>query len=153
VIPRMSKQSVIATSAGGQAFDVSVRGHTVRTDQPIGGGGADTAPTPLEMLNVSLAGCIALYVQRFCDRRGLDARGLSVEVNPIWRAEPGGIGRFDVLLHLPGTIPETNRHEIELVARACPVHHTLLMSPEISVKTVLPAAESARGPAAAKLAS
>ncbi len=68
MIPRVSKHSVIATPVGGQAFDISVRGHSVRTDQPVGSGGADTAPTPLEMMSISLAGCIALYVRRFCDR-------------------------------------------------------------------------------------
>jgi uncharacterized OsmC-like protein len=102
------------------------------------------------MMSVSLAGCIALYVQRFCDRRDLDARGLAVEVNPIWKADPGSIDRFDVFLHLPPTIPEEDRHELEVVARTCPVHHTLVLTPEITVKVVAPSPELARAPAAAQ---
>ncbi len=136
MIPRRSKHSVIAVPVGGEAFEVSVRGHTVRTDQPVGSGGADSAPTPLELMSVSLAGCVALYAQRFCATRGLDARGLAVEVNPVWKSEPGRIGRFDVLLHLPSTIPELHHAAIQAVARTCPVHHTLTHAPEIAVEVM-----------------
>ena len=136
MIPRRSKHSVVATSVGGEAFEVSVRGHSVRTDQPAGSGGTDTAPTPLELMSVALAGCVALYVQRFCESHDLVTRGLGVEVNPVWRAEPGRIGRFDVLLHLPATIPERHHDAIEAVARSCPVHHTLTHLPEIVVSVM-----------------
>ena len=146
MIPRVSKHSVVATHVGGQAFEVSVRSHTVRTDQPVSGGGEDTAPTPLEMMSVALAGCVALYVQRYCTGRGLDARGLAVEVNPVWKPEPGSIGRFDVLLHLPGTIPGQHRDALEQVARTCPVHHTFVHSPEITVRVVPGSSSSAEQP-------
>jgi uncharacterized OsmC-like protein len=136
MIQRASKHSILARPAGGQAFDISVRGHTVRTDQPAASGGTDTAPTPLELMSVALAGCVALYVQKYCDRNALDARQLVVEVNPVWRAEPGLIGRFDVLLHLPSTIPEEHRSAIELVATSCPVHRTLAGAPEITVGVI-----------------
>jgi uncharacterized OsmC-like protein len=142
----MSKHSVVATPVGGQAFDVSVRGHTVRTDQPVGSGGADTAPTPLELMSVALAACVALYVQRFCSGRGLDAEGLAVEVNPVWKADPGRIGRFDVLLHLPHTIPLQHHEAIERVALTCPVHHTLAHDPLVSVQIVPPSPEASVTP-------
>jgi len=141
MIPRVSRHSVVATHVDGQVFEISVRGHTVRTDQPVAGGGTDTAPTPLEMMSVALAGCVALYAQRYCTGHGLDARGLAVEVNPVWKPEPGSIGRFDVLLHLPVTIPQGHRDAIGHVALTCPVHHTLAHSPEITVK-VMPASTS-----------
>jgi uncharacterized OsmC-like protein len=37
---------------------VTVRGHEIRSDQPVGDGGDDSAPTPTELLVASLAGCV-----------------------------------------------------------------------------------------------
>ena len=48
---RTTKHSVVATHAGGEAFTVEVRGHTVRTDQPRSACGSDAGPTPLELLS------------------------------------------------------------------------------------------------------
>jgi uncharacterized OsmC-like protein len=136
MIPRISKHSVVAVPAGGQAVNVSVRGHTVHTDQPASSGGADSAPTPLEMMSVALSACVALYVRRFCDSNGLDTGGLAVEVNPVWNPNPGRVGRFDVLLHVPADIPLAHRESMAAVARSCPVHHTLAHGSDIALTIV-----------------
>jgi len=145
MIPRASKHSVIATSLGGEAFEIAVRGHTVRTDQPAMG---DTAPTPLEMVSVALAGCVALYVQRYCMAARLAASGLAVEVNPIWRADEGRVGRFDVRLHIPSTVPAEHHEALRDAASSCPVHHTLAHGSEIDVKLASGAHATAEGSAA-----
>jgi uncharacterized OsmC-like protein len=136
MIPRTSKHSVVATHVGGQAFDVAVRGHTVRTDQPRSSGGADSSPTPLELVSVGLAACVALYVNRFCVANGVDARDLAVEVTPVWRADPGRIARFDVLLHVPEAVSDRMAGQLETVARSCPVHHTLAEIAEVDVRAL-----------------
>lgn len=136
MIPRASRNSIVATHAGGEAFDVSVRGHTIRTDQPSTAGGTDSAPTPLELITAGLASCVALYVHRFCVLNGVDANGLAVEVIPLWRAEPGRIARFEVLLHMPASVSSAIREELEAVARSCPVHNTLNEPAEITVRTL-----------------
>jgi uncharacterized OsmC-like protein len=142
MIPRASKHSVVATAVGGEAFEVSVRGHSVRTDQPTG---SDTAPTPLEMVSVALAGCVALYAQRYCARAGLDARGLAVEVNPIWRADQARIGRFAVSLHVPRGISVEHHPALHAAASNCPVHHTLEQGAEISIEIAAPSPQVADG--------
>jgi putative redox protein len=131
---RGSRHSVVTSWEGGLRFSTSVRQHTVWVDQPSRAGGSDTAPTPLELLSVSLASCIALYAQRFCEERGLEAEGMSVEVKPVWREDPGRISRFDVTLHVPESVPARYREALEEVARGCPVHHTLTLAPEINVQ-------------------
>lgn len=141
MIPRASKHSVVATHAGGEAFHVAVREHVVRTDQPRAAGGENSAPTPLELTSASLAACIALYVNRFCAKNGIDARGLAVEVNPVWRADPGRIGRFDVLLHLPSAVSDSVAEALLAVAKSCPVHETLVGGPAIDVEILIPPTE------------
>jgi putative redox protein len=128
-----AKPPLIALPAGGVKIQVSVRGHQVLTDQPGKGGGEDSAPMPLELLSVSLASCIALYVQRFCEARKLPTDELAVEVTPFWMENPGRLGRFEVVVHIPDTIPERYHRMIERVAHTCPVHHTLTHPPEISI--------------------
>jgi uncharacterized OsmC-like protein len=63
---------------GGDQFDINVRGHLVRVDQPVKDGGEDTAPTPTELLIASLASCVAFYVRRYLARHDLPTDGLAV---------------------------------------------------------------------------
>jgi len=132
MVIRTSRHAVVATPVEGLAFTVSVRDHAVSTDQPAHAGGMDTAPTPLELLSASLAGCIALYVRKHCIAKQLDSADLAVEVKPLWREDR--IARFDVVLHLPDTIPASEYDAIARIARTCPVHNTLTHSPEITVQ-------------------
>jgi putative redox protein len=130
---RFSKHSIVATPEGGAKFAVEVREHRLITDQPARSGGTDTAPNPLELLGAALSACVALYVHRYCESEGLPADDVAVEVKPFWREDPGRIGRYEVVVHLPETIPEAHHETIEAVAQGCPVHNTLTHGPEISV--------------------
>jgi len=132
-LPKLSRHSIVAIPADGARITAVVREHEVRTDQPARGGGTDSAPTPLELLSASLASCIALYVNRYCVNEGLQSEGLAVEVKPFWRENPGRIGRFEVVLHVPDTIPGDYHADLLEVAEKCPVHHTLLSGPELGV--------------------
>lgn len=134
MVPRTSKHSAVAIPTGGLAFSVSIRDHAISTDQPARAGGNDSAPTSLELLSAALASCVALYVHRFCASNSLSSTGLAVEVKPLWKEEPGRIARFDVIVHLPDTIPEKYHAAIEDVARTCPVHNTMTHVPEITVE-------------------
>jgi putative redox protein len=129
-----SRHALVATPEGGARFTLRVREHLVQTDQPERAGGSDTAPTPLELLGASLAGCVALYVHKYCESQSLDASELAVEVKPFWRENPGRVGRYDVVVHLPQSIPAEYHAAIEAVAQSCPVHHTLTHAPEITVQ-------------------
>jgi putative redox protein len=41
--------------AGGEQYDVDIRGHRLLADQPVDAGGADQAATPTELFVASLA--------------------------------------------------------------------------------------------------
>jgi putative redox protein len=43
----------------GEAYQIRVRGHRVRVDQPVDAHGADSAPTPTELFVASLGTCVA----------------------------------------------------------------------------------------------
>jgi putative redox protein len=128
-----SRNSLLARPAGGRKIAIAMRDHVVVTDQPERAGGTDTAPTPLELLGAALAGCVALYVQKFCEAEGLSWEGVKVEAKPFWRENPGRVGRYDVTVHLPEGFPHSHRAAVEQAASDCPVHHTLRQMPEIVI--------------------
>ena len=125
---------ITVTWDGGVRFTADVRGHKVVVDQPVKAGGQDSAPMPLELMPTSLGTCVALFVQQFLATRGLDATGLTVEVETLGAANPHRIGRFEVNVRIPGGVPEKYRDAVKRAAEGCTVHHTLTHHPEIDVR-------------------
>jgi len=85
----------------------------------------DSAPMPIEMLGVSLGTCIALYVQQFCQTRGLSCDGMRVEVDQIGARNPNRVGQFAVHVVLAQPLPPAYAEMLERVVRSCPAHGTL----------------------------
>src|SRR5215831_13107277 len=137
---------IVITHEGGVRFAAQVRSHRVFVDQPLRGGGEDTAPAPLELLGAALGTCVAFYVQRFCHARGLSCEGMRVEVEQRSATSPARIGHFIVRVSLAAALPPNYVAMIERVARSCPVHNTLSLGAEVSVAIDVSSAE--RSPAA-----
>ena len=57
-----------------------VRNHVIRVDQPKEFGADDTAPTPPEMLAISLGSCVVSTVQFIAMQKGLSVRNIRVSV-------------------------------------------------------------------------
>jgi uncharacterized OsmC-like protein len=122
---------------GGDRFDINVRGHVIRTDQPAGDGGEDTGPTPTELFVASLAGCVAFYARRYLDRHNLPTEGLAVEADFRMGSRPARVARIDVHLTIPAGVPAERREALLAVASHCTVHNSLTTVPEISVDFAL----------------
>jgi len=123
---------VVARRAEGFAHDVEVEGgHTVRVDEPAEAGGADTGPSPTRLLGAGLAGCIAITVEMYAQRKGWDVGAVEVDV------EVGYDGpvptRFEVGLKLPGELEEEQRRRLLVIATKCPVHKVLAGEAHVNV--------------------
>jgi putative redox protein len=129
-----ARTPITVTHDGGVRFTAQVRGHRVVVDQLERSGGGDTGPTPIELLGVSLGTCVSLYVQQFCEARGLSSAGLRVEVVQHGAQNPNRIGEFAVRVELPDGIPTPYLPMLERVARSCPAHNTLAHGAEIRVE-------------------
>lgn len=127
-------QPIVVSWEGGVRFSADIRGHTITVDQPRKAGGEDSAPMPIELVPTALATCVALSVQQFLVTRGLDATGMSVAVTSLGAPNPNRIGRFDLVVNVPGGVPEKYRDAMTRVAQSCSVHHTLTHTPEIRVQ-------------------
>ena len=124
---------MVVTHEGGVKFATEIRGHRVVVDQPAGVG-ADEGPMPLELLGASVGTCVALYVQQFCETRGLPYEGMRVEVEQIGARNPSRVARFDVRVVLREEIPSEYAGMLERVAKSCPAHNTLVSGSEVAVR-------------------
>ena len=118
---------------GGDKFDINIRGHVVRVDQPVKDGGEDTAPTPTELFIASLASCVAFYARRYLARHNLPTDGLAVEATFDMGAKPARVAGIDVRLIVPEGVPAERLDALLAVATHCTVHNTLATKPEVSI--------------------
>ena len=118
---------------GGDKFDINVRGHVVRVDQPVKDGGEDTAPTPTELFIASLASCVAFYARRYLARHDLPTDGLAVEATFEMGSKPARVAGIDMRLIVPEGVPAERLDALLAVATHCTVHNTLVSEPEVSI--------------------
>ncbi len=127
----MSVATVSAIRRDGFAHDVVIGGHTLIVDEPESVGGADEGPSPTRMLAGALAGCTAITVEMYADRKGWELPDLRVDVevigNPI-----GGKASYAVTLNLPGGLTEDQTARLTTIAGKCPVHKLLIQETEIT---------------------
>ena len=119
---------------GGEQYEIDMRGHRVRVDQPVGAGGDDLAPTPVELFVASLAGCVAYHAGRYLARHGLDRRGLMVRAGFTMAVDwPARITSIRVEVHPPDGVPADRIAPLAAVVKGCTVHNTLDHPPQVMV--------------------
>lgn len=118
----------------GDAYEIRVRGHRVRVDQPLDAGGADTGPTPTELFVASLAACVAFYAGRYLARHGFDRAGLTVRSEYEMAADrPARVGAIRIWVSPPAGFPADRLPALAAVASHCTVHNSLTDAPEITI--------------------
>jgi putative redox protein len=103
---------------------IKIRTHDVAADEPVETGGADSAPSPQELLAASLASCTAVTMEMYAQRKGWDIGGVEVECE-YTPAERGCPTRFVLALRLPERLSEEQVERLRVIAAKCPVHRTL----------------------------
>jgi putative redox protein len=121
---------IVARRLDGFAHEVDMEGgHTLVVDEPQDRGGADTGPRPTQLLAASLAGCTAITVEMYADRKGWDVGAIEVDV-----AYDGAIpSTYAVALKLPRELSEEQRQRLLQVATKCPVHKVLVGEASVTV--------------------
>jgi putative redox protein len=129
---------IVARRVEGYAHDVEVDGHTLRLDEPAAVGGEDSGPRPTKLLGASLAGCIAITVEMYAQRKGWAIGQVEVDVEVSYEGVvPTG---FEVGLKLPSHLNEEQRQRLLVIATKCPVHKVLAGEAHVNVVERLEAA-------------
>lgn len=123
---------VVARREEGFAHDVEIEGgHEIVVDEPTSAGGTDRGPSPTQLLAASLAGCTAITLELYAERKGWDLGALEVEVDFASKGqEPAS---FEVVLRLPDSFDEDQRRRLLTIAAKCPVHKVLANESSIAI--------------------
>jgi putative redox protein len=123
---------VVARRTEGYAHDVEIEGgHVVRIDEPTAAGGTDTGPSPTRLLAASLAGCTAITVEMYADRKGWEVGQVEVDVDVEYR--DGAPLSFAVTLRLPSELSDEQRKRLLNAAGKCPVHKLIAGETEVTI--------------------
>jgi putative redox protein len=112
-------------------------------DEPASDGGTDTGPRPSQLLASSLAGCTAITIELYANRKGWELPDLEVSVD--MSSEGDGMPahavptHFAVEVSLPAGLDDEQRRKLIVIAAKCPVHKLLERGAEITVAERAPA--------------
>ena len=131
------------TFPGGARVDANFGGFTVRTDQPVQGGGEGSAPAPFATFLASIGTCAGIYVLGFCQQRGIPTQGIKIVQRMHGDRATGLIGQIDLDIQLPPDFPEKYKAAVIRSAEQCAVKKHLEHPPAFNVFTSVPEVETA----------
>ena len=118
---------------GNKRVYADYKGFTVETDQPMQGGGDNSAPAPFDMFLVSIGTCAGIFMLDFMQRRGIPTENAGITMRTERDPNAGLIGRIVLDLHLPPEFPEKYRDAIVNVVELCTVKRHLHQPPQFEV--------------------
>jgi putative redox protein len=130
---------VIARRIAGFSHEVDLGdGREIVVDEPPEDGGAGTGPRPTQLLATSLAGCTAITIELYANRKGWELPTLEVSVDMKSDSEWMPT-HFAVEVALPAGLDEEQRSKLMVIAGKCPVHKLLEHGAEITLAERSPA--------------
>jgi uncharacterized OsmC-like protein len=105
---------LVVGSAAGFTQDVSVGPHHLAADEPMAAGGADTGPTPYDLLLAALGACTSMTIGLYARRKGWPLESVAVTL------QHSKVHSTDC-----GPLDDTQRARLLDIANKCPVHRTL----------------------------
>jgi ribosomal protein S12 methylthiotransferase accessory factor len=125
------------TFDGGKVITAHLNGHKIVTDQPVEGGGTNTAPAPYDLFLASIGTCAGIYVKSFCDQRGISTEKMrivqSIEFDHVKRLP--GVIKLDI--QVPADFPEKYKAAMINVAELCAVKKTINNPPQFEIVTTI----------------
>ena len=115
--------------------------HQWTADEPVAIGGQDSAPTPIELLLSALAGCKAVTMKMYAQRKNWSVRQIEVRVQYYKQVIVANSGLpvsdyIEVEIDVQGDLSPEQRQRLHEIAARCPIHR-LLINP-IDIREVTP---------------
>jgi ribosomal protein S12 methylthiotransferase accessory factor len=123
------------TFPGGVRVDATFGPYTVRTDQPVQGGGEGTAPSPFNTFLASLGTCAGFYVLGFCRQRGIPVDGIRLIQRTQTNRATGMVEAVDLEIQVPAEFPEKYRPALVRAAETCAVKKHMESPPAFNIST------------------
>jgi putative redox protein len=124
---------VVARRIAGFSHEVDLGdGREIVVDEPAEDGGTGTGPRPTQLLASSLAGCTAITIELYANRKGWELPTLEVSVDMQSDSERMPT-HFAVEVALPDGLDDEQRRKLMVIAEKCPVHKLLEHGAEITL--------------------
>ena len=132
---------------GGYTTRLTARAHAFAADEPRDVGGADTAPTPYELLLGALAACTAMTVRMYANRKQWPLGAITVRMRPVRAHAPDcerceteqvSAGRLEREVEFAGDLTDEQRARLLYIADRCPVKQTLERGLKVQAATATP---------------
>ncbi len=126
---------IIIDFPGESRVDAHFRGHNLPTDQPVNGGGKDSAPMPFELFLASIGTCAGIYVLGFCRQRNLPTEGIRIVQHNSPNPMTGMIETIHLDIEVPPSFPKQYHGALIRSAELCKVKKTLENPPNFEIMT------------------
>jgi putative redox protein len=134
--PKAAPGTVVVAETGEGRFTTAIdaNGHALRADEPASVGGANTGPTPYELLLSGLGACTSMTLRLYADRKKFPLERVVVRLRhdkihaddcAECETKVGKIDRIERSLELTGELDDEQRQKLLEIADKCPVHRTL----------------------------
>jgi len=124
---------MMITFPGGKKVNAAYNGFTHKTDQPLVGGGENSAPSPFELFLASLGTCAGFYVLSFCQQRGIDPAAIEIRQSMDRDPQTHLITMVNMEIILPVAFPEKYRAAVIQAAQLCTVKKHLENPPKFNL--------------------
>ncbi len=124
---------VVARRREGFVHEVDIEdgAHTLVVDEPVAAGGTDAGPAPTRLVAAALAGCVAVTMEMYAERKGWDIGAVEVDVDVEY--DNFAPSSFAVSIRLPSELSDEQRGRLLVIARKCPVHKVIGSETPVSV--------------------
>jgi uncharacterized OsmC-like protein len=131
-------------AASGFAQEIRTGKHRFHADEPVSAGGADTGPSPYELLLAALGACTSMTLGMYARRKGWPLEEVAVHLRHSkihavdcveCETKEGMLDRIERDIQLSGALSEEQRTRLLEIADKCPVHRTL--TSQVQIKTRL----------------
>jgi putative redox protein len=122
------------TGPGKLAETITVRGHSLKADEPLEQGGTDTGPNPYDLLCAALGACTVMTLRLYANQKKWPLMRVSVRLRhgkihaqdcAECETKEGYLDRIERHITLEGTLDAAQRARLLEIANRCPVHRTL----------------------------
>ena len=132
---------VVVSSESGLAQHIVSAHHQWWADEPAPVG-ADTGPSPYELLMSSLGACTSMTIRLYAQRKNWDVRRITVRLRHLrihaedcmeCETKQGFLDRIDREIEVSGNLDDAQKQRLLEIAGHCAVHKTL--KSEIDIRT------------------
>ena len=117
----------------GKVVTAHMKGHFIRTDQPLDNGGGNTAPAPFDLFLASIGTCAGIYVKSFCDNRKIPTDNIRIIQTTEFDKATGLPVDITIDIKLPPDFPEKYKDSVINVAELCKVKKSIMSPPVFNV--------------------